>query len=192
MKAERIKSLKGHFEEEGEGFLWGIVTGDENWVHHCDPEKKDGLWNTSTKYHQCERNSKPKRLLVKSCWLYSRNVKVLYWLTSWKKVLLWFQSAILQPLKLTKNAAWGRGRKLMTTCFSKTIPGLTQALPQLMPLRVWGLQCYHIQTTAKILPLVISTCSTNRRNTSGTKTTVLNKESRLQCTSVFGESERIF
>jgi hypothetical protein len=62
-------------------------------------------------------------------------------------------------------------------------------------------KCWHIwshcmfgvySATTKILLLVISTCSTNRRNTSGTKTSVLNKKSRLQCTSVFGESERIF
>jgi hypothetical protein len=56
----------------------------------------------------------------------------------------------------------------------------------------WGLQCYHIRTTVKIFLLVISTCSTNRRNTTGTKTSVLNKKLRLQCTSIFGESERIF
>jgi hypothetical protein len=40
VKAERVKSLKGHFEEEGGGFLQWIVTGDENWVHHYDPKKK--------------------------------------------------------------------------------------------------------------------------------------------------------
>ena len=67
MKAERVKSLKGNFEEEGEGFLQGMVTVDENWVHHYDPEKKDGLWNTSTKYHQRQKNSKPKPVLVKLC-----------------------------------------------------------------------------------------------------------------------------
>jgi hypothetical protein len=70
VKAERVKSLKGHIEEEDEGFLHRIVMGNENWVHHYDPgggEKKDGLWNTSTKYHQRQRNSKSKPLLVKSC-----------------------------------------------------------------------------------------------------------------------------
>jgi len=40
VKAEIVKSLKGHFEEEDEGFLHQIVTGDENWVYHYDPEKK--------------------------------------------------------------------------------------------------------------------------------------------------------
>jgi len=40
VKTERVKSLKGHFEEEDEGFLHQIVTGDENWVHHYDSEKK--------------------------------------------------------------------------------------------------------------------------------------------------------
>ena len=80
----------------------------------------------------------------------------------------------------------------MMTCFSKTTPGLPLVLPQLMPLHVWGLQCCHIQNTAKILFLVTSTCSTNRRDTSGAETSVLNKKLRLQYTTVFGESERIF
>jgi hypothetical protein len=29
-----------HFEAEGEGFLGRIVTGDETWVHHHQPETK--------------------------------------------------------------------------------------------------------------------------------------------------------
>jgi hypothetical protein len=30
------------------------------------------------------------------------------------------------------------------------MPGLKQVQPQLMPLHVWGLQCYHIQPTVRI------------------------------------------
>jgi len=43
MKAERFRvsrELLGRFEEEGEGFLWCIVTGDEISVHHYDSENK--------------------------------------------------------------------------------------------------------------------------------------------------------
>jgi len=36
MKAE----LLANFEEEGEGFLQWIVTGEETWVHHCDPQNE--------------------------------------------------------------------------------------------------------------------------------------------------------
>jgi hypothetical protein len=35
-------------------------------------------------------------------------------------------------------------------CFKKTMPGLKQVVPQLMPLHVRGLQCYHIQPTVWI------------------------------------------
>jgi len=43
MKAERVhisRKLLEHFEKEGGDFLKKIVTGDETWVHHYDPEKK--------------------------------------------------------------------------------------------------------------------------------------------------------
>jgi len=42
MKAERVRisrELLKRFEIEGEDFL-KIITGDETWVHHYDPEKK--------------------------------------------------------------------------------------------------------------------------------------------------------
>jgi hypothetical protein len=43
MKAERVivsREVLGRFEEEDEGFLQWIVTGDETWVHRYDPENK--------------------------------------------------------------------------------------------------------------------------------------------------------
>ena len=42
MKAERvcISWELEHFEKEGENFLKKIITGDETWVHHYDPENK--------------------------------------------------------------------------------------------------------------------------------------------------------
>jgi len=77
----------------------------------------------------------------------------------------------------------------MTSGFNKTMPGLTQVLPQLIPLQIWDLQCYHIQPTAQISLLVISTCSPNAWMTSGAKTSVLMK-SRLQHTSGFGRKKK--
>jgi len=43
MKAERVptyRELLERFEKEGEGFLKKIITDDETWVHHYDPENK--------------------------------------------------------------------------------------------------------------------------------------------------------
>jgi hypothetical protein len=50
---------------------------------------------------------------------------------------------------------------MMTSCFNKTRPGLTQVPPQVMPSHIWGSQCYHIQPTVWILLLLIPTCSPN-------------------------------
>jgi len=43
IKAERVcisRELLEYFEKEGEDFLKKIITGDETWVHHYDPENK--------------------------------------------------------------------------------------------------------------------------------------------------------
>ena len=42
MKAERVHISRELLErfEKGEDFLEKIITGDETWVHHCDPENK--------------------------------------------------------------------------------------------------------------------------------------------------------
>jgi hypothetical protein len=48
-------------------------------------------------------------------------------------------------------------------------------------IHIWGLQCHHIQPTAQISLLMISTFSPNRWMTSGAKPLVLMK-SRLQYT----------
>ena len=43
MKVERVRISREHlecFEKEGEDFLKKILTGDETWVHHYDPENK--------------------------------------------------------------------------------------------------------------------------------------------------------
>jgi hypothetical protein len=67
----------------------------------------------------------------------------------------------IETLRTLKNASRGRRQKLMKSCFNETRSGLTQVPPQLMSLHVWGLQCYHIQPTAQISLLAISTCSPN-------------------------------
>ncbi|GFS10872.1 histone-lysine n-methyltransferase setmar-like protein [Elysia marginata] len=43
MKLQRVqicRELLAKFDEDGEDFLRQIVTGDESWVHHYDPESK--------------------------------------------------------------------------------------------------------------------------------------------------------
>ncbi|KYO21352.1 histone-lysine N-methyltransferase SETMAR [Alligator mississippiensis] len=39
-RVEVCTQLLQHLQDEGEGFLSRIVTGDETWVHHYDPESK--------------------------------------------------------------------------------------------------------------------------------------------------------
>jgi len=34
------RELLGHFEEEDERLMWRLVTVDEIWVHHYDPENR--------------------------------------------------------------------------------------------------------------------------------------------------------
>ena len=48
-----------HYQCEGDQFLPNILTGDESWVHHYDPESKRPLQrrcSTATKDHQHPKN----------------------------------------------------------------------------------------------------------------------------------------
>jgi len=59
MKTERVRISREpleHFEKDGEDFLKNIVTGDETWVHHYDPENK----GQSMEYRQKE-SPQPKK-----------------------------------------------------------------------------------------------------------------------------------
>jgi len=90
VKAERVKvsrELLYHFEEESERFLWWIVTGNETWVHHCDPENKSQSEEHCHEGSPAPKKFRTKLLLEKSSWLYSGNLNVLCLLTSWEKVL---------------------------------------------------------------------------------------------------------
>jgi hypothetical protein len=71
---------------------------------------------------------------------------------------------ILKNLKITSQE---RGQIFMISCFNKTMTGLTQVPPQQTTLHIWGLQCYHNQSTGHFLLLAISTCSPTSRMISG-------------------------
>lgn len=47
-----------------------LVTGDETWIHHWDPDTKKNLCNGSILVHPRQRNSAPNHLLAKSWPLY--------------------------------------------------------------------------------------------------------------------------
>jgi hypothetical protein len=61
LKESEFQGNLDHFEEEGEGFLLWIVTGDETWVHHDDPENK----RYSMEYHH-KRSPVPKKFQAKA------------------------------------------------------------------------------------------------------------------------------
>ena len=63
MKAERVRisrELLERFEKEGEDFVKKIITGDETWVHHYDPENK----RQSVEYRHNE-SPQPKKIIIK-------------------------------------------------------------------------------------------------------------------------------
>lgn len=39
-RVEACEQLLARYRQEGDEFLLKIVTGDESWVHHYDPEEK--------------------------------------------------------------------------------------------------------------------------------------------------------
>ena len=68
MKEARCRISQGHLDryaEEGDAFLSRIVTGDESWVHHYDPETKQ----QSKEYrHPCSSSPKKFRIAYDSIW----------------------------------------------------------------------------------------------------------------------------
>ena len=45
-------------KKKDEDFLKKIITGDETWVHHYDPEKKGSPWNTAIRNHLSQKKFK--------------------------------------------------------------------------------------------------------------------------------------
>ena len=152
VKAERLRVSRevwGHFEEEGLGFLQQLVIGDETWDHHYDPEYK----RHSTEYYH-KASPVPKKYKTKvsagkimlNVFLHSEGVVLFYFLE--KGATVNSENYIEMLKNLTKSIM--RSRAETDVCINKTMPGLKQVPPQLMPSHIWGLQCYHIQPTVRI------------------------------------------
>jgi histone-lysine N-methyltransferase SETMAR len=64
-KQKRVEISEGllkRYPEERDQFLLNIVTGDESWIHHFDPEKNDRACNSGTLHLLARKNSKESRL----------------------------------------------------------------------------------------------------------------------------------
>ncbi|GFR71535.1 transposase [Elysia marginata] len=62
MKLQRVqicRELLAKFDEDGEDFLRQVVTGDESWVHHFDPESKQ-----QSKEYRDKTSPSPKKFKV--------------------------------------------------------------------------------------------------------------------------------
>ena len=74
MKAERVRISRENlerFEKEGDDFFKKIITGDETWVHHYDPENKRQSMEYSNKESpQPKKNSKHRPQLERTCSLF--------------------------------------------------------------------------------------------------------------------------
>ena len=70
IKAERVRisrELLERFEKEGEDFLKKIITGDETWVNHYEPENKRQSMEYGHKESTSPKNPKHRPRLEKSC-----------------------------------------------------------------------------------------------------------------------------
>jgi len=61
-RVEICEELLKRYREEEDQFLLNIVTGDESWIHHSDPEKIRLAWNKGTLHVLVRKNSKHYRL----------------------------------------------------------------------------------------------------------------------------------
>jgi hypothetical protein len=57
-RVESCEELLKRYREEGDQFLLNIVTGDESWIHHVDPEEKQQ--SMQYRHASCSRPKKFK------------------------------------------------------------------------------------------------------------------------------------
>jgi len=86
-RARVPRELMGHFEEKSVRFMWLIVTGDETWVHHYDPENKKQSMVYCHKETPATKQFETKASVGKVMLTVFWNPKCVCSLTSWKKVL---------------------------------------------------------------------------------------------------------
>jgi hypothetical protein len=48
---EKFTQFTEGYPAEGYDFIHRIMKGDENWIHHTDPERNDGAWSGMKQYH---------------------------------------------------------------------------------------------------------------------------------------------
>ena len=153
---------------------------------------KDSLWNIAKKNHQHQRNSKPKHRLENSCWLHSGTLMVWCSLADQKKVLQWTQKGYNETLKNLKKHITRKEAEIYCIFLLQDNVRPQTGAPTTDAIESLGFTGYHIQPTAWISLLAISTCSPNWRKTSGDKASVLLKKSLLQYASGFGRKKKTF
>lgn len=60
---------------ENNNFLHKIITGDENWVHHYDPEQKKSVRGISSSFFTQNPKYKNNLRLKNACWVLFETVK---------------------------------------------------------------------------------------------------------------------
>jgi histone-lysine N-methyltransferase SETMAR len=106
MKASRVEicqQLLSHYEKEGEEFLHNIMTADETWVHHYEPEIKRQSMEHHQKVSHVKKNSKP-RLQQGNSWLQLFGIQMV--LLMWTSVNLGppsTQSTTLEHFNISNN-----------------------------------------------------------------------------------------
>jgi hypothetical protein len=61
------QDLPNHCEAEGDSFLDRIITGDETWCHHYEPEQNDSPWSGDTRIPHQRKTSRCSHQRVKRC-----------------------------------------------------------------------------------------------------------------------------
>ena len=169
----------------GEEFQRWIVTGDEAWDHHRDPQNERQPMEYRHKESPAPKQFKTKASLGSAMLTVFWNYESLA-LTSWRKVPQWTQNAILKTYNVSKNSSGRRGRKRWRLASTR-------------PCEVWN--CRHNSRHCTFVVYIATSSSPDLtssdfrefpelKETSKAKTSVLVKKSRLQCTSGFGRKKQ--
>jgi hypothetical protein len=137
-KSQNLKGISWLFWSEL--FLHRILTGDETWVHHCDAENKRQLMEHrhtgSPAPDEFRTKASARRAVLTAFWNYEGVA-----LTDFLETGAIVNSTLhWNPTMSQKINQEERGRQWWF---------LASTRPQLMPLHVSGLHCYHIQPRSR-------------------------------------------
>ena len=154
---EICQCLLDRYYNQGEEFLSRIVTGDETWAHHYEPESKTQSMEWKHPGSPAKKEFKTQPTAGKVMLTVFGNQKGPYWKTTWKRGVQWTvqDKVICWPTIWREQFAPNAGAYCRRKCCCcMTMHAHTRPAIPSKPLTIWVSRCWNTLPTAHISPLL--------------------------------------